>query len=377
VARFIAQRLVLLVPVLLGILFITFVLARSIRGDPCQVMLGERATKAACDAFRVRFGLDKPIIPCLDRERVPRLEACLVNPLDTQFVLYLGNLAQGDLGRSIKLDRPVSVLIVERLPMTFELSIAAMIFASVFGLTLGVISAVRHNSITDVVTMIGANAGISMPVYWLGLMMIALFAVQMRGTALWMPPSGRLSPGVSVTPLAETFNLQWDGAAGWLLTFVSNMYVFNTLISGRWDLLRDALWHLTLPALAVGTIPLAIIARITRSSMLEVLGADYIRTARAKGLAERVVVLSHGLRNALLPIVTIIGLQIGGLLSGAVLTETTFGLPGIGKQLVDSILARDYPVVQAFVILAALIYVGINLIVDLSYAYLDPRVRLQ
>jgi peptide/nickel transport system permease protein len=357
VTQFLLRRTVLLIPVLFGILFVTFWMTRLIPGDPCRVMLGERATEAACSAFRERFGLDQPV--------------------HIQFVRYLERLAAGDLGTSIQRHRPVGDLLLERLPFTLELSIGAMLFAGFFGLILGIVSAVRHNSLTDVVTMIGANAGISMPVYWLGLMAIALFSVALKGTPLWMPPSGRLPSGVSIPPLAETFDLAWEGPAGVVLTFVSNMYTVNALISGRLDLLRAALWHLLMPSVVLGTIPLAIIARITRSSMLEVLGADYIRTARAKGLAERAVVVGHGLRNALLPIVTIIGLQAGGLLSGAVLTETTFSLPGMGKQVVDSIGARDYPVVQAFVIVIALIYVTVNLIVDISYVYLDPRVRLQ
>ena len=226
--------------------------------------------------------------------------------------------------------------------------------------------------------MIIANMGVSMPVFWLGLVLAYLFALTFKGTPLWIPPSGRLSSGVTIPSLMETFNLQnLSGPMLALVTFGSNSVIFNALITGNFVVLKDALWHLILPCVAVGTIPLSIIARMTRSSLLEVLGQDYIRTARAKGLIERVVIYKHALRNALLPIVTIIGLSIGGLLSGAPLTETVFSLPGIGTQLVTAILSRDYSVVQAFTVIIAFIFVTINLIVDLSYAFLDPRIRLQ
>jgi peptide/nickel transport system permease protein len=209
-------------------------------------------------------------------------------------------------------------------------------------------------------------------------MLAYLFALTLKGTPFWIPPSGRLSSGLSLPSLAETFNMQdLSGPLAGILTFASNTVTFNALITGNFEVLRDALWHLILPCVAVGTIPLSIIARMTRSSLLEVLGLDYIRTARAKGLRERVVVLKHAFRNAMLPIVTVVGLSVGGLLSGAVLTETVFALPGVGTQLVSAILARDYPVVQAFTVIIAVIFVLVNLIVDLSYSYLDPRIRLQ
>jgi peptide/nickel transport system permease protein len=356
VTQFLLRRTVLLIPVLFGILFVTFWMTRLIPGDPCRVMLGERATEAACSAFRERFGLDQPV--------------------HIQFVRYLERLASGDLGTSIQRHRPVGDLLLERLPFTLELSIGAMLFAGFFGLILGVVSAVRHNSLTDVVTMIGANAGISMPVYWLGLMAIALFSVALKGTPLWMPPSGRLPSGVSIPPLAETFDLAWEGPAGVVLTFVSNMYTVNALISGRLDLLRAALWHLLMPSVVLGTIPLAIIARMTRSSLLEVLGLDYIRTSRAKGLKERSVIIRHGMRNALLPVVTVIGLSLGAFLSGAILTETIFNLTGMGKTLFEAIEGRDYIVIQGVTIVVAVAYLLVNLVVDVSYAFLDPRIRL-
>jgi peptide/nickel transport system permease protein len=248
-----------------------------------------------------------------------------------------------------------------------------MIFSTTFGILLGVISAIRRNTAVDVATMMGANVGVSMPVFWLGLVLAYLFAIQLKDTPFWIPPSGRLTAGVSIPPLAETWGIEEPGV---LLTFASYSVVFNSLITGNFAVLKDALWHLILPCVAVGTIPLSIIARMTRSSLLEVLGLDYIRTARAKGLIERVVIFKHAMRNAMLPIVTVVGLSVGGLMSGAVLTETVFALPGVGTQLVSAILSRDYAVVQAFTIIIAVIFVFVNLLVDLSYGFLDPRVRM-
>jgi peptide/nickel transport system permease protein len=216
-----------------------------------------------------------------------------------------------------------------------------------------------------------------MPVFWLGLMLAYIFAITFKGSIFFIPPSGRLTAGVSVPSLAVAWHLQnLTGVPRLLLNFLSNSVVLNSLITGKFVVLRNALWHLILPCVAVGTIPLAIIARMTRSSLLEVLGLDYIRTARAKGLVASLVIYKHALRNALIPIVTIIGLETGALLSGAVLTETVFALPGMGTALVNAIQSRDYPVVQGFVVVNALIFVLANLIVDVSYAYLDPRIRL-
>jgi peptide/nickel transport system permease protein len=219
----------------------------------------------------------------------------------------------------------------------------------------------------------GANIGVSMPVFWLGLMLAYLFAILLKDTPFWIPPSGRLSAGVSLPPLAEVWGIEEPGV---LVLFASHSVIFNSLVTGNIEVLKDALWHLILPCMAVGTIPLSIIARMTRSSLLEVLGLDYIRTARAKGLKERVVVFKHGMRNAMLPIVTVVGLSVGGLMSGAVLTETVFALPGVGTQLVSAILSRDYAVVQAFTVIISVIFVFVNLLVDLSYGFLDPRVRM-
>ena len=356
--QFLFRRLILLVPVIFGITFVTFALARILPGDPCYTALGERATAEQCHAYREREGLNDPIL--------------------VQFGRYLSDIVHGNFGESLKDHRPVMQIILERLPMTLEVTLGAMLFSTIFGILLGVISAVRRNTAVDVVTMIGANVGVSMPVFWLGLMLAYIFAIFLKDTPFWIPPSGRLSSGLSIAPLAETFNLQnLSGPWGAIVTFASNTVTFNALITGNYEVLRDALWHLILPCVAVGTIPLSIIARMTRSSLLEVFGLDYIRTARAKGLRERVVISKHALRNAMLPIVTVIGLSVGGLMSGAVLTETVFALPGVGTQLVRAILSRDYAVVQAFTVVIALIFVLVNLIVDFSYVFLDPRVRMQ
>lgn len=354
--RYIVQRLLLAVPVLFGILFVTFAIARLIPGDPCRAVLGEHATDAICDAFIERHGLNQPI--------------------PVQFSVYMKEVLTGDLGNSIRFNRPVTTLLVERLPLTVELSLSALLVASLVGIPLGIISAVRHNSAVDVGTMVIANMGVSMPVFWLGLMLAYLFSIVLKNTPLWLPPSGRLTSGLDLPPLYETWGLEVTGTGKSVLDFFSNLYLFNSLITGNLPVLVDAVQHMILPALALGTIPMALIARITRSSMLEVLGQDYIRTARAKGLQLWPVVLKHAFRNALLPIVTVIGLSFGGLLSGAVLTESIFGFTGVGRTLYDAITARDYVIVQGFTLVIAFMFVMVNLITDLTYGYLDPRIRL-
>jgi peptide/nickel transport system permease protein len=355
--RFIIRRLLLSIPVLLGIILLVFVLARVIPGDPCTATYGERATPELCAQFEIRYGLDRPI--------------------PEQFVIYLGALVQGDLGNSIRFGRPVSELLVERLPLTVELTILAMLFATIGGVTLGLLSAIRRNSPTDVGTMMFANLGVSIPVFVLGLFLAFVFAVLLRDTPFALPPSGRLSPGVSVTPLAVAWGLEsLTGLPRTILDFVSNMYVVNSILTLQWPKLVDATRHLILPAIAVGTIPLAIIARMTRSSLLEVLGLDYVRTARAKGVKERAVVIRHGMRNALLPVVTVVGLSLGAFLSGAILTETIFNLTGMGKTIFEAIEGRDYIVIQGVTLVVAVIFLLVNLVVDVSYALLDPRIRL-
>jgi peptide/nickel transport system permease protein len=294
-------------------------------------------------------------------------------------MLYSKRVVVGDFGNSIRFSRPVSQILVERFPVTIELALGGLVVAIIVGVFLGIISALRHNSPIDVGTMVLANIGISMPVFWLGLMLAYLFGLLLKDTIFWLPPSGRLTAGLSSIPFFEVWG--WEVVKGTtkskVLEFFANHYIFNALITGNWEIFKDAIRHMILPVIALSTIPMAIIARITRSSLLEVLGRDYIRTARAKGVKNKNVVTKHALRNAMLPVVTILGLQMGGLLSGAVLTETVFGLAGVGRMLVEAIYARDYPIIQAFTVMVAVAYMLINLIVDISYGFLDPRVRLE
>lgn len=357
--QFILRRVLYTVPVLLAILIVTFTLARLIPGDPCTAMLGEKATPEACERFNRKFGLDQPI------------------PI--QLGKYMTNILQGDLGDSIRFGRPISVMLSERLPMTIELGLAAMVIAVLIGIPAGMVSALRRNSVADLMTMVGANIGVSIPVFVLGLLLIYLFAVLLRGTPFALPPSGRLSPGISSTPFYEHYGwaISEDTRGFILLQFIANLYIFNAFITGDWKVFGDASKHLLMPAIALSTIPLSIIARMTRSSMLEVLGQDYVRTARAKGLQQRSIIFRHALRSALLPVVTIVGLQSGAILGGAILTETIFGLSGVGRSMFEAITSRDFPVIQGFTIVITFIYVFVNLLVDLSYAFLNPRVRLE
>jgi len=356
--KYTIRRILSSLPVLFGVLVVTFALARLIPGDPCKAILGEKATAEVCETFMHEKGLDQPIY--------------------VQFGRYLNDMAHGDFGNSIRFNRPITDIFIERLPTTIELGFFALFLASLVGIPLGIISSLKHNSSVDVATMVGANIGVSMPVFWLGLMLMYLFAVLLKDTPFWLPPSGRLSAGVVAIPFHEVYNLNLTEGSFWynISEFFANMYIFNSLITFDWKTLDDAARHLILPAVALATIPMAVIARMTRSSMLQVLGLDYIRTARAKGLSNRKVILTHALRNALLPIVTVIGLQMGVLFSGAILTETIFSLAGVGRSLFEAITARDYPIIQGFTVVVALGYITINLLVDLSYGFLDPRIRL-
>ncbi|MCK5429144.1 MAG: ABC transporter permease [Anaerolineales bacterium] len=353
------RRILYSIPVLIGILVVTFVIARSIPGDPCKAMLGEKATKEVCERFSREHGLDKPI--------------------PVQFVIFMKDIVRGDFGESIRYSRPITIILIERLPTTLELGFIALVIAVMVGIPLGVISAVKRNSLIDVFTMLIANTGVSMPVYWLGLMLSYLFALILLDTPFWLPPSGRLTAGVIPIPFYEVYGWQVveETFKYHLMEFFANMYILNSILTAEWEVFRDAVKHMILPSMALSTIPLAIIARMTRSSMLEVLRLDYIRTARAKGLREWLVILKHAFRNALLPISTIIGLQLGTLFAGAVLTETIFGLAGVGRMLFEAITARDFPIVQAFTVVIAIGYVVANLLVDLSYAFIDPRIKLE
>ena len=334
--RYIGKRLLNLIPVLLGITLLVFAFLHLIPGDPAVVMAGERATPEQVAALREQLGLNQPL------------------PL--QYLVFLGNLLRLNFGTSIISGVPIAEEIRTRWPATFELSVAAMLVATIIGIPAGVLAAVRKNSAVDNLTMSGSLLGVSLPVYWLGLLLVYLFAVNLQ----WLPPSGRISidAGLNFKP-------------------ITGFYVLDALLQGNFKAIKDVLSHLILPAVTLGTIPLAILARITRSAMLEVLSQDYIRTARAKGLLERWVIFKHALKNALLPVVTIIGLQFGTLLGGAILTETIFSWPGIGLWIYEGILSRDYPVVQGGVVFVAVAFVIINLLIDLSYAFLDPRIQYQ
>ncbi|WP_458026106.1 ABC transporter permease [Pseudalkalibacillus sp. Hm43] len=324
----------MLVPVLIGMSLIVFFLIRAIPGDPAQIILGQQASKEAIAQLRDSLGLDEPWY--------------------VQYVIYMKDLLTGDLGNSIRTHAPISEEIWPYFAATLELSLFAMFIAVVVGVNAGIISAWFQNSWFDYVAMLLALIGVSMPIFWLGLMEQWAFAVEFR----WFPTSGResiLNPVDSIT----------------------NLYIIDTIIQGRFDQLQTVLRHLTLPGLALATIPMAIIARMTRSSMLEVMRSDYIRTARAKGLRMFWVVYKHSLKNAFIPVLTVIGLQMGLLLGGAILTETIFSWPGIGRYIYDAIGFRDYPVIQSGILVIALVFVTINLLVDLLYAAIDPRIKYQ
>ena len=330
--NYIIKRLLALIPVIIGVALVVFLIIHLIPGDPAQTMLGERASPEALAQLRESMGLNEP--------------------LHIQFIDFFKGLLRFDLGRSIMSNNPVMAEISVRFPATLELSFFAIVFAVVVGIPAGIFAATHQNSLFDNFSMLVALIGVSMPIFWLGLMLIWLFAVNLG----WLPPSSRLSVGIN-------------------LEYITNILFIDSIIQANWTALKDVLSHLILPAIALGTIPMAIIARMTRSSMLEVLKQDYIRTAYSKGLQDRVVVYKHALKNAFIPIITVVGLQFGVLLGGAVLTETIFSWPGLGKYLVDAIYARDFPVVQGGILFFAISFVFVNLLVDISYAAIDPRIE--
>lgn len=328
--RYAVRRVAILVPTLLGVSIVVFGVLRLLPGDPAQAMVTESASAEQVAAIRERLGLNRPLYE--------------------QYVLWLGQVLRGDLGLSIKTSIPVAEEIARKLPATIELSTAALLIGALFGVLLGVVAAIRRNSVADYGAMIVAVVGVSMPVFWLGLMAIYLFAVNLQ----WLPPSSRSTEPIVVR---------------------TNFYLLDTLLAGDLASFGDVLRHLLMPAAVLATGSLAIIARQTRSAMLEVLHQDYVRTAWAKGLHERAVITRHVLKNALMPVVTVMGLQVGTLLGGAILTETVFSWPGMGTLVVEAIRARDYPVVQGTVLMLAGLFVLVNLVVDLSYAWLDPRIK--
>ncbi len=336
--KYILKRLGLLIPTLLGVATIVFFMVALSPGDPARVMLGERANAQQLEQLRQELGLDKP--------------------LAEQYWLYLQRMVQLDFGESIKTGRPVMEEISELYPATLELAFWAMVFAAVVGILIGVASAIKKNTWVDYTAMVGALVGVSMPVFWLALVLIMIFSVGLG----WFPTGGRIN-------------------VRFFFESITGVYLVDTFIymvrDGNTEYFLDALRRLVLPAVALGTIPLAIIARVTRSSMLEVLKQDYIKTARAAGISERRVIFRYALKNALLPIITVVGIQFGLLLSGAILTETIFAWPGIGRWLYTAIQARDYPAVQGGVIVISTTFVLINLVVDILYSLVNPRIRLQ
>ncbi|ADO55163.1 peptide ABC transporter permease [Paenibacillus jamilae] len=331
---YIVKRLAILIPVLLGMTLIVFSIIHAIPGDPAETILGDKATEQSKQALREQLGLDKPWLQ--------------------QYGTYLSELARGDLGDSIRTRQPIAREMVPYLAATLELTVASMFFAVVVGMNAGIVSAWKRNSWFDYVSMVIALVGVSMPIFWLGLMEQWIFANKLH----WLPSIGRMN---SRDPVEA----------------VTHLAVIDAFIGGRMDQVWTVIKHLILPSIALGTIPMAVIARITRSSMLEVMDADYIRTARAKGLASFQVVYKHALKNAAIPVLTVIGLQTGSLLGGAVLTETIFAWPGIGRYIFEAISSRDYPVIQSGILIIAFLFVIINLIVDLLYAVLDRRIRYQ
>jgi peptide/nickel transport system permease protein len=333
VLRYVVRRLLLLIPILVGVSLLIFFWIRALPGSPAESLLGERATPALVKAYRDRYGLDKPIW--------------------RQYVAYVKTTAiDRDLGVSSATHRQVSAEIRQRFPATIELSVAAMIFAISIGIPLGFFAAKRHGGIFDNFTLVGSLIGISIPIFFLAIILKYLFAVRWH----LLPSVGRID--VTVDAKHPT-----------------NFYVLDAIIERDWSTLWDVLKHLLLPAIALGSIPLAVITRITRAATLDVQNEDYVRTARAKGLSPITVDRRHVLRNAMLPISTIIGLQTGLLLSGAVLTETVFAFPGMGSWLRDAIFNRDYPVLQGGILFLATVFVLVNLIVDISYAIINPRIR--
>lgn len=330
--KYILKRLALLVPVIIGVSVLVFLVMHVFTTDPASIILGQHATAEQVEKLREELGLNKPLY--------------------VQYFMFMKGVLHGNFGNSLITKTSVTNEILSRFPATIELALAAIIIASIFGILMGILSAVKQNSIVDYISMFVSLIGVSMPIFWLGLMLIVLFSVKLH----LLPVSGRITIGME--PI-----------------HITGLYLIDSLISGNMAAFKDSLKHLILPSIALASYSTAIIARMTRSTMLEIIQQDYIRTARAKGLFEKAVILKHALRNALIPITTVIGLQLGSLLGGAVLTETVFSWPGVGSYTIDAILKSDYPVVQGAVMIFATVFVLVNLVVDLLYAYLDPRIK--
>jgi peptide/nickel transport system permease protein len=332
VLRFVVRRLLLLVPILIGLSILVFVWIRALPGSPADSLLGERTTPELVQEYNERFGLDDPVY--------------------VQYWRYVKTTAQFDFGVSIATHRYVTDEIKERFPATMELAFAAMIFATFLGIPLGFVAAKKYGGPIDHASLFASLIGVSIPVFFLAILLKYVFAVRLG----WLPSVGRIDVESDVE-------------------HPTNFYILDAIITRDWATLKDVIRHLILPAIALGSIPLAIITRITRASVLDVQNEDYVRTARAKGLPPRIVDRRHILRNALLPISTIIGLQVGLLLSGAILTETVFAFPGMGSWLRDAIFNRDYPVLQGGILFLAFVFVIVNLLVDISYAIINPKIR--
>jgi ABC-type dipeptide/oligopeptide/nickel transport system permease component len=330
---FIVKRLLWAVPTLFGVSLLVFFMVHLTPGDPAIMLLGDHANKASVAKVREELGLNKPLY--------------------VQYMIFAKKAIMLDFGNSIKSKQPVLDEFKDRFPATAELALVAMIFAIIFGILAGIISAVKRYSIFDYGSMFVALAGVSMPVFWLGLVMIYFFAVKLG----WLPVSGRLG-----------YEFYIDRVTGF--------YLIDTLLAHNIPAFWDALRHLIMPAIALGTIPMAIIARMTRSAMIEVLKEDYIRTAKAKGCSVFQVIFIHALRNAMIPVITVIGLMLGTLFAGAILTETTFSWPGIGKWLVNAVYQRDFPIIQSTTLIIATMFIFVNLIVDILYAFINPKIRL-
>jgi peptide/nickel transport system permease protein len=331
--RFVVRRLLQLIPILLGVSILLFAFVRALPGGPAIALLGERATEQSVEQIETELGLDEPIY--------------------VQYGRYLRNLAQGDLGTSTRSRQPVLEELKQKFPATVELALAAMLFAILLGIPLGFLAAKRYLGFVDNASLFVSLIGISFPVFFLALLLKYVFAIKLG----WLPTVGR----VDVTRSLE---------------HPTNFYLLDAILTRDWEGVGDVLRHLVLPAMALGTIPLAIVARITRAAVLDVLNEDYVRTARAKGLDPSVVDRRHVMRNAMLPVVTVIGLQTGLLLTGAVLTETVFAWPGMGSWMLEAIRYRDYAVIQGGILFFALLVSLTNLAVDVSYAYLNPKIRL-
>ncbi|MBE7521376.1 MAG: ABC transporter permease subunit [Burkholderiales bacterium] len=331
--RFILTRASLVIPTFIGMTLLAFFLIRLVPGDPIETMAGERGIDEARHAALLEeYGLDRPVL--------------------VQYGIYVGRVLRGDLGRSMITHEPVVKEFVALFPATIELALCAIAFALAIGIPAGMVAAVRRNSIFDHGVMGASLTGYSMPIFWWGLLLILLFSVQLG----WTPVSGRIDVRYFVEP-------------------VTGFLTIDSLLSDEQGAFRSTVMHLVLPAIVLGTNPLAVIARMTRSSMLEVLGEDYIRTARAKGLPARRVIALHAFRNALIPVITVIGLQVGVLFTGAILTETIFSWPGVGKWLIEAINRRDYPVLQGGLLLLGVVVMLVNLAVDVAYGVINPRIR--